>query len=66
MTLEAAISKQIRDVEEFQALFIREYRTISKVALGAFKELEKGPQVLTPYEFKAHTLTSLTNIRSYL
>lgn len=66
VALEAAISKQIREVEEFQSLFIKEYRTISKVALGAFKELEKGPQILTPDEFKAHTLTSLTNIRSYL
>ncbi|PTU04218.1 hypothetical protein DBR45_02975 [Pseudomonas sp. HMWF031] len=66
VALEATICKKIKEVKDFQALYFKEYATLSKVALSAFKEVEKGPQLVTSEEFKANTLTSLMNIRSYL
>jgi hypothetical protein len=36
------------------------------LARGAFREVQKGPQFITPEEFKANTVTSLMNIRTYL
>jgi hypothetical protein len=64
--LEIAICKQIEEVEAIQSLYFKELKTISKLAHGAFREVKKGPQFFTPEEFKANTVTSLMNIRTYL
>ncbi|NWD63838.1 hypothetical protein [Pseudomonas sp. IPO3774] len=64
--LEVTIIVQIEEVKAIQTQYFKDLETISKLALGAFKEVENGPQFVTPEEFKANTVTSLLNIRSYL
>lgn len=64
--LEVAIGKQAGECEAIKTLYLKELTTISKLARGAFREVQKGPQFITPEEFKANTVTSLMNIRTYL
>ncbi|WP_426119211.1 hypothetical protein [Pseudomonas sp. DSP3-2-2] len=64
--LEVAIGKQVGECEAIQTLYLKELTTISKLARGAFREVQKGPQFITPEEFKANSVTSLMNIRTYL
>lgn len=64
--LEEYIDKQISEIKQFQTLYIKEFRTLAKIADGSVKEALKGPQLVTSEEFKANTYTSITNIKSYL
>ncbi|MGN4981992.1 hypothetical protein ACTFBY_11365 [Aeromonas dhakensis] len=64
--LENYIGKQVSEVNDFQTLFLNEYRVLSKVANSSIKEALKGPQLMTMEELKGSTYTSITNIKSYL
>lgn len=64
--LEVAICKQVEECQAIQALYFKELKTISMLARGAFREVQKGPQFITTDEFKANTVASLMNIRTYL
>ena len=66
VALERYIGRQISEIRDFQHFYIKEYRTISRMADGSIKEAFKGPKPVTYEQFKENTFTSVTNIRSYL
>ncbi|CAD7491110.1 hypothetical protein ACXRSW_01915 [Aeromonas dhakensis] len=64
--LEDYIGKQVSEVNDFQTLFLNEYKVLSEVANSSIKEALKGPQLMTMEELKRSTYTSIANIKSYL
>ncbi|UAK70388.1 MULTISPECIES: hypothetical protein [Aeromonas] len=64
--LENYIGKQVSEVNDFQTLFLNEYKVLSEVANSSIKEALKGPQLMTMEELKGSTYTSIANIKSYL
>jgi len=64
--LEIYICKKVEEIEAIRPLYFKELEAISKIAVGALLEVEKGPQFVPLEEFKANVLNSLVNIRSCL
>jgi len=64
--LEVAICKQVEECQVIQALYLKELKIIARLARSTFREVQKGPDFITPDEFKANILTSLMNIRTYV
>lgn len=64
--LESYIDYKIDDIEKFQKIYIKEFRSLAKVADKSMKKVLAGPKLVTPEEFKTNTLESVMNIKSYL
>ena len=66
VALEKYIDSHILEIEQFHNLYLKEFRALAKVADSTVKEALKGPHFVTPEEFKANTVASIINIKSYL
>lgn len=62
--LEKYIDKQVSEIHQFQAVYLKEFRSLAKTADGTIKEVLKGPQLITPEELKANTYSSIVNIKA--
>lgn len=64
--LEKIIDAQMHDVDVYRRQYLRRFRLLSKVAETTWREVGKGPQLMTPKQLKETALTSYDNMRDYL